>query len=72
MLELLVNNFQQRVIHKENVLNILKLEEDFYPKKPSKCELCDITFNSKEQLVLELKKDGYGECYFCPKCGREL
>lgn len=72
VLELLVNNLQLRVIHKENVLNTLKLEEDFYPKRSSKCELCDITFDSKEHLLLELKKDGYGDCHFCPKCGAKL
>lgn len=71
-LVLLVNHFQMRVIHKESVLNTLKLEEDFYPKKPSRCELCDITFDSKDQLLLELKKDGYGDCHYCPKCGKKL
>lgn len=36
------------------------------------CDTCDIVFDSADQLILELKKDGYGNCKFCPKCGRRL
>jgi superfamily II helicase len=36
------------------------------------CDLCNLTFDSADQLMLELKKDGYGDCTICPRCGRDL
>ena len=42
------------------------------PEGPARCPLCSCAFDSGAQLRLELRKDGYGECAFCPRCGREL
>lgn len=34
------------------------------------CLLCGNTFDAAPELKIELRKDGYGECNYCPKCGR--
>lgn len=41
-------------------------------QEPAPCSLCSCTLDSGAQLRMELRKDGYGECSFCPRCGREL
>ena len=65
-----VDHFKMREIYKENILHLRQKEND--EKNSSRCELCDITFDSEDQLLIELKKDGYGDCYFCPNCGKKL
>lgn len=40
--------------------------------EPNGCALCSITFDRPGELKIDLKKDGYGECRFCPGCGRSL
>lgn len=36
------------------------------------CPLCSLTFDTGDELMISLRKDGYGDCSFCPKCGRKL
>lgn len=41
-------------------------------RDPNRCQLCCLTFDAAGELKINLEKDGYGDCSFCPKCGRSL
>lgn len=43
-----------------------------YYSSPDRCPLCSLTFDAAGELKISLEKDGYGDCSFCPKCGRSL
>ena len=56
------------------------LQQDSMPTNPESpvfsdpncCPLCCLTFDKPGELIQELKKDGYGDCHYCPRCGRKL
>ena len=37
-----------------------------------RCSLCSLTYDTGSELRITLRKDGYGDCSFCPKCGQKL
>lgn len=56
---------------KEDALAIINALQE-QAEREKGCDLCSLTFDSADQLILELKKDGYGDCTICPRCGRDL
>lgn len=66
-------DFRQEESQKERLdTNVKHLGSYDVESEPEQCMLCSVTFDRPSELLIELKKDGYGDCKFCPRYGRRL